>query len=111
MIERTDIGDERDPNPDKRKDHQGPELREERIPGRSFADTNIAADQRRFQDADDRNSGPADRGNRTDDVQASDRMGAGTAEGDIGDSDVAHRANSARTGLDAERRAETGENL
>jgi hypothetical protein len=108
MLEREDLNDERNPNPDKREQYQQPELTSERIPGRSFAGENVAATQR--DQARTRNSGPPDRGNRTDDVQASDRAGA-VAEGEADDADRAHRANSARTGLDAERRAETDENL
>jgi hypothetical protein len=111
MLERKDLGDERDPNPDKREQYQQPELTSEDIPGRSFAGENMAADQR--HQARTRTSGPPDRGNRTDDVQESDRTSAGSAavEGEADDADRARRTNSARTSLDAERRAETDENL
>ena len=71
MAKRTDIGSEQDPNPDKDQQYQQPELKSERIPGRSFAGENAAAAQR--DQAEGRNSGPDDRGNRTDDVQLSDR--------------------------------------
>ena len=110
MAKRTDIGDAQDPNPDKDQQYQQPELTSEHISGRSFAGENFAAAER--QQAETRNSGPPERGNRTDDVQSSDRSATGaTAETEADQSDVAHRANSARTGLDAERRAETDENL
>ena len=110
MLKRKDLGDERDPNPDKDQQYAQPELTEERIPGRSFGGENIAADQRR--QAAERNAGPADRGNRSDDVQASDRAADTAAtEGDIGDADRAHRANAARTQLDAERRSEADQSL
>ena len=111
MAGRTDIGDAQDPNPNKRQQYQQPDLKSERIEGRSFAGENVAAAERQ-QRADDRNSGPADRGNRTDDVQASDRGGeSARTEGEAGDADRARRVYAARTGLDAERRAETDENL
>lgn len=109
MAWRTDIGDAADPNPDKDQQYQQPDPKSERIEGRSFAGENIAAAQR--QQADERNSGPPDRGNRTDDVQASDRMAAAEGEGGASHGDVESRTNSARTALDAERRAETDENL
>ena len=109
MAWRTDIGDSADPNPDKDQQYQQPELKSERIEGRSFAGENFAAAQR--QQADERNSGPDDRGNRTDDVQHSDRMAADAGEGGADHGDVESRTNSARTGLDAERRAESDENL
>ena len=112
-MKRTDIGNDRDPNPDKDQQYQQPELKSERIPGRSFAGENFAAAER--QQADARNSGPDDRGNRTDDVQHSDRTDRAEAgigdESEAGQGDTARRANSARTGLDAERRAESDENL
>ncbi len=110
MAWRTDISDAADPNPDKDQQYQQPELKSERIEGRSFAGENAAAAQRQ-QRADDRNSGPPDRGNRTDDVQASDRMAGAAGEGGERHGDVESRTNSARTALDAERRAETDENL
>ena len=110
MAWRTDISDAQDPNPDKDQQYQQPELKSEHIEGRSFAGENIAAAERQ-QRADDRNSGPADRGDRTDDVQCSDRMGAAAGEGGEDHGDVESRTNAARTGLDAERRAETDENL
>ena len=71
MAKRTDIGDAQDPNPDKDQQYQQPDLKTEHIPGRSFAGENFAAAER--DQADQRNSGPDDRGNRTDDVQLSDR--------------------------------------
>jgi len=110
MARRTDIGDAADPNPDKDRQHPRAERTGGPIEGRSFAGANFAADQR-HQRADDRNSGPADRGNRTDDVQASDRMATGAGEGGEAQGDVEERANAARTGLDAARRAESDENL
>ena len=110
MPKRRDLGDERDPNPTKGQDYQQPELESERIEGRDFADSNFAADQRRQgrERADAASAG----GSRTDDVQASDRGGeSALLEGEAGDADRARRVNAARTGLDAERRAETDENL
>jgi len=113
MAKRTDIGDANDPNPDKDRQHPPAERTGGRIEGRSFAGEEFAAAQR--EQADQRNSGPPQRGNRTDDVQSSDReirRGAGAEDGSDDDrSDVARRANAARTGLDAERRAESDENL
>ena len=109
MAWRTDISDAQDPNPDKDQQYQQPELKSERIEGRSFAGENFAAAER--QQAEERNSGPPQRGNRTDDVQSSDRMDAVAGEGGEGHGDVESRTNSARTGLDAERRADTDENL
>ncbi|HEU4632203.1 MAG TPA: hypothetical protein VFS08_20800 [Gemmatimonadaceae bacterium] len=112
-LKRSDLGDERDPNPDKDRQYQQPELKSENIPGRSFAGTSFAEDQR--HQARDRNSGPPARGNDTDDVQLSDRTVredalAGPADGAQRD-DTARRANTARTELDAERREETDQNL
>ena len=110
MPKRKDISDARDPNPDKRQQYQQPELRSEEIPGRSFAGESIAADQR--HQAENRNSGPPDRGNRTDDVQLADRTDrASAAEGEADDADRARRTNTARTARDVERREETDENL
>ena len=113
MAERTDIDDANDPNPDKDRQHRQPEQKSERIEGRSFAGAEFAAAQR--EQADGRNSGPPQRGNRTDDVQLSDReirRGAGAEDASDDDrSDTARRANAARTGPDAERRAESDENL
>jgi len=109
MAGREDLSDERDPNPDKRADRAEGEIAVERLEGRSFAGANVANAQR--DQAAGRRDGPA-RGNRSDDVQAGDRSGETAAlEGEAEDADRAHRVNSARTGLDAERRAETGEQL
>jgi len=110
MLKREDLGDDRDPNPDKGQQYQQPDLTSETIPGRSFAGANVAADQR--HQAETRNSGPPDRGNRTDDVQLADRTDrAGDAGSEAGDADRARRTNSARTARDVERREETDENL
>jgi hypothetical protein len=112
-LKRSDIGDERDPNPDKRAPRDPHELKEETIPGRSFAGASYAEDER--HQARDRNSGPPERGNRTDDVQLSDRVIREDALADPADgaqrNDTARRANTTRTELDAERRAETDENI
>lgn len=109
MAWRTDIGDAADPNPDKDQQYQQPDATHEPIEGRSFAGENIAATER--QQADARNSGPPQRGNRTDDVQASDRMDGTAGEGGERHGDVESRTNAARTGLDAQRRAASDENL
>ena len=109
MAGRKDLSDERDPNRDKRADRAEGEIAGERIDGRSFAGANVANAQR--DQAAGRRDGPA-RGNRSDDVQAADRSEqTAAAEGEADDAGRAHRVNSARTGLDAERRAETGEQL
>lgn len=103
-MRRTDIGDDRDPNPDKDEQYQQAELKSERIAGRSFAGENFAAAER--QQADARDASADERGDSPDDVQMSD---GDAGEADRGD--VARRANQARTGLDAERRAEADGNL
>ena len=102
-LKRKDLDDGQDPNPDRDATRaEGPRSIE--IEGRSFAGSEFAAAQGR--QAEGRNSGPDDRGNRSDDVQASDRMAEGpvhdTDEGDGPDS-AAARVNEARGALDAER--------
>lgn len=102
-LKRKDLDDSQDPNPD-RNETTAPGPGSIRIPGRDFAGTEFAAAQAR--QAEGRNSGPDDRGNRSDDVQASDRSAEGpvhdTDEGDGPDS-AAVRVNEARGALDAER--------
>ena len=103
-LKRKDLDDGQDPRPeDADARAEGP--RSVEIEGRSFAGAEFAQSQRE-QSAATRNSGPPERGNRSDDVQASDRSRTGpvhdTDEGDGPDS-AAARANEARGALDAER--------
>jgi hypothetical protein len=105
-LHRKDLSDEKDPNPTKDQAYQQPERTEVELQGRDFADTNFGADV--DQQGAARNSGPATRGNRSDDVQSSDR--AEVVDGRIGDGDVSNRVEAARSQLDFERRTETGQN-
>lgn len=110
-LHRKDIDDRKDPNPNKDQQYQQPERKDVRIQGRSFAGAEFAESQR--EQARERNSGPATRGNRTDDVQASDRIAeqsAPSADEDAPESDVARRVEAARSELDFERRSETDQN-
>ncbi|HEY0972295.1 MAG TPA: hypothetical protein VGE02_15100 [Gemmatimonadales bacterium] len=110
-LHRKDISDSKDPNPTKDQQYQQPGMKEQRIEGRSFAGAEYAESQR--EQADERNSGPSTRGNRTDDVQSSDRVAersARPADEDAPERDVARRVQAARSQLDLERRTETDRN-
>lgn len=101
-LKRKDLDDGSDPNPDRdRSRAAGP--RSVRMEGRSFAGVEYAADE--AGQAEERNSGPPQRGNRSDDVQLSDRMdhGDGGAMDDSDANDRSARVNEARGALEAER--------
>ena len=69
---RKDLSDRKDPNPDRDEQYPGATMKHETIEGRSFAGAEYAEVEE--EQADERNSGPPTRGNRSDDVQHSDRV-------------------------------------